>query len=61
MERKELEEKYGKVYDTTELQENFSVLVFGAPYVVVARKSDNKKGSLMFQHMPRFYFSFVED
>ena len=29
-----------------------------APLVVVRRKSDGVKGSLMFQHSPRFYFGF---
>ena len=28
--------------------------------VVVTRKSDNQKGSLEFQHSPRFYFDFVK-
>jgi hypothetical protein len=32
-----------------------------APFVVVRRKSDGVKGSMMFQHMPRYYFSFRED
>jgi hypothetical protein len=31
---------------------------FKAPLVVVRRKSDGKKGSLEFQHQPRFYFGF---
>ena len=34
------------------------MLGFMAPYVVVRRKSDGQRGSLMFQHDPRFYFSF---
>jgi hypothetical protein len=43
------------------LQEEFEVLGFVAPFVVVRRKSDGQKGSLMFQHRPRFYFSFRPD
>ena len=31
---------------------------FTAPLVVVRRKSDGQKGSLMFQASPRFYFGF---
>jgi hypothetical protein len=58
--RKRLESKYGKVWDTQELQKAFSVQGFMAPFVVVTRKSDNKKGSLEFQHLPRFYFNFQE-
>ena len=29
-----------------------------APVVVVRRRSDGVKGSVLFQHSPRFYFSF---
>ena len=29
-----------------------------APYVFVQRKSDLTKGSMLFQHSPRFYFGF---
>ena len=34
------------------------VIGFSAPLVVVKSKSDNQKGSLMFQASPRFYFGF---
>ena len=60
-ERERLEEIYGQVWNTTQLQEDFSVDGFMAPYVGVTRKSDGAKGSLEFQHMPRFYFNFVSD
>lgn len=60
MERNELEAKYGQVWDTKQLQEDYSVEGFGAPYVVVTRDSDGKRGSLTFQASPRFYFDFVE-
>lgn len=58
--RARLEEEYGKVWTTDEMREEFDVLGFGAPFVVVRRKSDGKKGSLEFQHMPRFYFNWAE-
>lgn len=45
---------------TDEMLNDFNVLAFSAPFVIVERKSDNKKGSLMFQHSPRYYFSFKE-
>ena len=57
--RTALEEKYGKVWDTSELQEDYSVTGFMAPYVVVNRKSDGAKGTLAFSHSPRFYHSFT--
>ena len=59
--REALEAKHGQVWDTTQLQEGFDVLGFMAPYVVVARKSDGQKGSLMFQGSPRFYFGWSAD
>lgn len=56
-----LEAKYGDVYDTSELTQNFEALGFTAPFVVVRRRCDGVKGSLQFQHSPRFYYNFVED
>lgn len=56
--RKVLQEKHGQVWTTTEMQDDFTVIGFGAPLVVVVRKADNVKGSLYFQHSPRYYFSF---
>jgi len=56
--REELEEQYGQAWDTTELQEDFTVLQFAAPFVIVERKSDGAHGSLVFQHHPRFYYDF---
>jgi hypothetical protein len=53
-----LEAKYGKVYDTSELQDEFEALGFMAPFIVVRRRSDGVRGSLMFQHSPRLYHSF---
>lgn len=57
--REALEAEYGQVWDTQELSRDFEVIGFGAPCVVVKRKSDGQKGSLEFQHQPRFYFGFV--
>jgi hypothetical protein len=56
--REALEAQYGQVWDTNELRRNFDVLGFMAPLVVVRRKSDGVRGSLEFQHSPRFYFNF---
>lgn len=56
--REALEAEYGQVWDTGQLAEDFEVLGFLAPVVVVRRRADGMKGSLMFQHSPRFYFSF---
>lgn len=59
--REKLEKIYGKVWDTKELQEAFTVQSFFAPFVDVTRKEDGVRGTLCFQHMPRFYFSFSPD
>ena len=56
--REALEAKHGHVWDTSQLAEEFEVLGFLAPVVVVRRRSDGMKGSLEFQHSPRLYFSF---
>ena len=56
--REALEAEHGQVWTTTELSQDFDVLGFMAPVVVVRRKSDGQKGSLFFQHSPRFYFAF---
>lgn len=52
--------KAEKRYTTAELQAEFTVLGFMAPLVVVSRKSDNKRGTMMFTHDPRFYYNFEE-
>jgi hypothetical protein len=56
--REYLEAKHGQVWTTSELSDDFDVIGFMAPVVVVRRKSDGVKGSMMFQHSPRFYFGF---
>jgi len=58
-ERKRLEALYGDVWDTSQMSDRFEVLGFMSPYVIVRRKSDDCKGSLQFQHNPRFYFNFA--
>ena len=48
----------GPRWDTAELQRDFEVLGFMAPFVVVRRRSDGAKGTLEFAHSPRVYFNF---
>jgi hypothetical protein len=59
--RQSLEAAFGQVWDTSELARDFEVLGFMAPFVVVRRRSDGRKGSLEFQHHPRFYYNWVAD
>jgi trimethylamine:corrinoid methyltransferase-like protein len=60
-ERKRLEAQCGQIWDAAHLADEFEVLGFMAPYAVVRRTIDGRKGSLEFQHHPRFYFNFVLD
>jgi hypothetical protein len=57
-ERAVLVEKYGEVYDTEEMSRLFEVEGFMAPFTLVRRRIDGVKGTMMFQHMPRYYFGF---
>jgi hypothetical protein len=59
--REALEAEHGQIWDTTQLGEDYEVLGFAAPLVVVRRRSDGKRGSLFFQHNPRFYYGFQAD
>ena len=57
--REALEQEHGQVWDTQELQRDYIVLQFCAPFVIVAEKEgDGRRGSLLFQHSPRLYHSF---
>lgn len=48
----------GQTWTTEQLREEFEVLGFMAPFVVVRRKSDQVRGTLTFRHHPRVYFDF---
>jgi hypothetical protein len=56
--REALEAEHGQVWDTNQLGDDFEVIGFAAPLIVVRRRADGVKGSLLFQHNPRFYFGF---
>ena len=58
--RASLEEQHGRIWDTQELSLDFEVVGFLAPFVVVRRKTDDVKGTLVFQHHPRYYWGFTE-
>ena len=48
----------GQTWTTAQLREEFEVQGFMAPFVVVRRKTDGVRGTLMFRHDPRVYFDF---
>jgi hypothetical protein len=59
--RATLEAQCGQVYDTDEFKRAFVLHGFAAPFVMVTEIKTGRRGSLEFQHMPRFYYNFVPD
>jgi hypothetical protein len=51
----------GERWDHEQVRDAFEIIGFMAPFAVAIRKSTGKKGTLMFTHHPRFYFSWQED
>lgn len=45
---------------TEEMLAEYEVLGFALGICVVRRRSDGVKGSLLFDHAPRFYYGFQE-
>jgi hypothetical protein len=50
-----------QTWTTAELQRDFEVLGFAAPFAVVRRIADGAVGTVEFTHQPRRYFGFVAD
>ena len=59
--REDLEKEFGTVWSSKEMGQEFIVDFFVPPLVIVRRRSDGVKGSLLFQHSPRLYFHFLRD
>ena len=51
----------GRRWTTAEMQAEFEVIGYAAPFVVVQRRSDGQRGSLEFTHSPRVYFGWRPD
>ena len=47
-----------KTWTTEQLRDDFDVIGFAAPFVLVRRKSDGVRGTLKFRHNPRTYFAW---
>lgn len=56
----DLAAEQGPTWTTTEMMAAFEVEGFAAPFVVVVRRSDGKRGTLEFTHAPRVYFGWQE-
>ena len=59
--RAAVEAAYGQCWSTDQFTEDFEMLEFMAPWVLVRRKSDGVRGTLKFWHRPRLYFFFEEE
>lgn len=59
--REELTKDFGNVYDCEDIHTAYEIIGFAAPFVYVKEKANGKKGTLIFQHNPRFYYSFEEE
>jgi hypothetical protein len=57
--RKDLEQ-LGEVWDEKEFVHQFEETGRNNPIVAVVRKSDQKRGTLLFTEQPRLYFYFCE-
>jgi hypothetical protein len=51
----------GQHWTAAELQRDFEVIGFAAPFVVVRRRLDGQFGTLEFTHQPRVYFGWRPD
>lgn len=56
--RAELEAKHGRVWNTRELAQEFTITSIIAPHVVVRRKADDVVGKMAYQNNPRYYHTF---
>ena len=56
--RQELQQEFGRVWDTAELAGEFVITSIIDDQVVVRRKADNQVGTLRYQNEPRLYFRF---
>ncbi len=56
--RNELQEEYGQVWDTEQMQKDFDVQSYLSPVTIVIRKFDGVRGTLLFARLPRLYYGF---
>lgn len=54
----DLEATDGPTWTTETVSQEFEIIGFMAPFVVVRRRSDRQKGTLEFTHNPRVYFNW---
>jgi hypothetical protein len=59
--RADLTEKYGQVWNDSELLTEFAASIFDGPVLRVIRKADGVRGAVAYIDKPRLYFAFAED
>lgn len=59
--REELLAVVAEVYNREQVEERYEVLGFRAPFAMVRERSTGQMGTMLFQHEPRFYFSYSRD
>jgi len=52
-------EEVGECWTTDEVQDEFEILGFMAPFVTVERRKTKEKGTLAFVHRPRVYYGWL--
>ena len=51
-----IQEDEGKCWTTDEVQDEFEILGFIAPFCAAIRRETKEKGALTFVHQPRLYY-----
>lgn len=59
--RKELEKKYGKVWNVDEFIRDFEYRGSSGTAIIARHKDSNKMGTLKCQALPNYYFGWTED
>lgn len=54
----EIQEGGGECWTTDEVQDEFEIIGFMAPFCVAKRRETQEKGALTFVHRPRIYYSW---
>lgn len=59
--REQIEQQHGQVWDSFTLARDFDIESFapGHGKVNVIRRADGKRGTVEYQHEPRFYWGFI--
>lgn len=54
----ELQRKYGQVWTVEQVEAQFEIEAFCPPLACATRRADGVRGTLVYQHCPRYYWSW---